>query len=449
MKNVEINEIKEASGVRRRLVHVNLPKKDLIFSTPCFFVEPKSSWDVDFLSDWVENNKFKKNCFQGVIIPFNNVKKLLLPKKTRSVQLNLDGTKKENGFLEIIENKVIIIDPLGESSYLSLVDPDQIDIENLPLEYVEQIKKIGIGKKKGDESRNKKRIDKIKLFREYIHKLHGKEFNHTLKFLQRSKRLGSKILLAPSNLIIPEVSESLDMAIKINKETEKICKTHEGWIPAANFVLKTSTLEEYDYLDKILKYINEEQPQFFFFKIVDSYGLDSRNAGIQRDNLKRFLKGLKVVSKKFKIPVFALNVDSLGLFMLQAGIDGFSTPSNGIVENMFVSYKNTDLPSFLKGKYFYYYFLSMISLRALKKIYDSHGKKFPCPYGCCNEYNGRDFSTFIGKTKSKLTRTHYFNTMDNLVLETQQAIENDSVRAAFNKLAESSCKHYLEIIPNH
>lgn len=447
MKKVEISEIKESSGTRRRLVQVNSSTEKSIFGTPCFLIEPKSSWDVEFLCDWMDNSKFKKNCFQGVVLPFNNAKKLLLPKKSKSDKTKLNGNKKEKAFSDMISNKMVIIDPLTESTYLSLIDPEEHDIENLPIDYIEHIKEIAYDK--NNKSNNKKRIDKIKLFRKYINNLDGKEFNHTLKFLQKSKILGSKILLSPSNLIIPEVSESLEMAIRINEETHKICDTRESWVPAAYFVLKTSTLEEYRYLQAILNYINDQKPKFFFFKIVDSYGLDSRNAGIQRNNLKRFLKNLAAVSKKFQIPVFALNVDSLGLFMLQAGIDGFSTPSNGILENMFVAYKNTELPDFLKGKYFYYHFLSMVSMRAMKEIYEAAGNKFPCPYGCCDEYNGKNFTTFVWRTKYRLTRIHYFNAMDNLVLETQQAIVNENIRAAFNKLAESSCKHYLDIIPTY
>jgi hypothetical protein len=134
--------------------------------------------------------------------------------------------------------------------------------------------------------------------------------------------------------------------------------------------------------------------------------------------------------------------------MIQAGIDGFSTPSNGIVENIFIAGKNTDLPEFLKGKYFYYMFLSLISMRSLQKIYIAGNKVFPCPYGCCNQYNGWDFNKLIGKIKGKFTRIHYFNSMDHLVLETTLAIVNEDVRGAFNKLAQSSCKHYLDIIPN-
>ena len=43
MNDVEITDVKESSGVRRRMVQINLPKEKLIFGTPCFLVEPKSS----------------------------------------------------------------------------------------------------------------------------------------------------------------------------------------------------------------------------------------------------------------------------------------------------------------------------------------------------------------------------------------------------------------------
>jgi len=443
MNKVEKTIVKTESGMRRFAIHINLPRKKVFFSTPAFFIEPKSSRDLGFICDWISNPKLKNNCFQGLVLPYNKVRRILLPYKSRAIQKTLMGNSKEETFKNLINSKVVIIDPLTEGAYykLGLIESD---LWGLPEEFIEQTKRINESNK---ISKNK-RIDKIKLYREHLYEISNKLQNFTLKFLSQLKLNGSDILLAPSNLIIPEIPESIDLSIKINEETHKICENEEGWIPAAYFVIKTSVLEDFEAFQKILNYIDKEKPTMIFFKIVDSYGLDSRNAAIQRDNLKIFLKGLAHVSQQFNIPSFFLNVDSLGLFLIQSRIDGFCTPSNGIVEPTFVSYKNTDLPDYQRGKYFLVPKLSLVSMRALEKIYNTKGKTFPCPYSCCEDFDNKRFKTFIGIYKQKLIRIHYYNSIDNLVLEAHKAINDGTVRAAFNKLANSSCSHYLEILPD-
>jgi queuine/archaeosine tRNA-ribosyltransferase len=70
----------------------------------------------------------------------------------------------------------------------------------------------------------------------------------------------------------------------------------------------------------------------------------------------------------------------------------------------------------------------------------------PCPYGCCDKYNRIKLEHLSILEKSKMCRIHYLNTLNGLLTEIDTAIANKTTRTVINKLANSSCKHFYEIL---
>ena len=281
----EVNDITvfKEMEVRRRQIIFNFPNgKTKIISSPGFLAELKSSWDTDFLCKWIEDPNMPSANVQGIVVPITEHKRILTHKENSTEKLTLTGESVEKGYNYIKKNLLKIIDPLMESAYLKIVEYKEPNFSDLPIEYQEVVK--------SQKESNKERNNKIGMYANYVETIERGLTPHTLKFLNKAKKLGSEILLSPSPLIIPELPNTMRIAIEVNKKTHELCNSREGWIPASYFLFKSSNFDDLDDVAPILDYINKEKPSMIFFKLVDPYTLDSRNAGIQRNNLKRFLQ---------------------------------------------------------------------------------------------------------------------------------------------------------------
>jgi len=433
MKNIHFQNVKTDNHARNGILTVNLPLKTKSHSTPILLAQPSSSIEIDYICEWV--GKHNPMHFGGLVIPLLSQRKIMASKDSLLHSKTLDDFI-DNGkiYSSIRENMLMLADPESENAYYKTTQDDLSVYGGLPKEFVKMAVNI-----------SPKRNKKLSSYKDFIGGLLDRSYTYTLQFLKKEKEVKADILLPPSPLIIPEIPESLDVAIKINRESASICKRQEGWVDASYFILRVSFFDDYEQVKPILDYVKNDKPQLLVFKFVDSNSLDSRNAAIQRWNLHRFLKELSNITLKLNIPVFWLNLDSLGIFLALMGVDGFSTPVNGYIQKVFAAPKNIQVPHYLKGSYFHYPLLSMVPFKFIYKMHKK-GHFLPCPYGCCDKYNQIKLEHLSILEKSKMCRIHYLNTLNGLLTEIDSAIANKTTRTVVNKLANSSCKHFYEIL---
>lgn len=433
MNAISFQNIKTDNHARKGIISIILPLKTKSRITPILLAQPKSSIEIDYICEWIRQHNPMH--FGGLVIPLLSYKKIMASKESLLYSKTVDDFIDNNKiYSNIRENMLIIVDPQSENAYYKSTPEDLSVYEGLPKEYTRMAVNIPT-----------KRSKKLSSYTDFVGRLLEKSYTYTLQFLKKEKEAKADLLLPPSPMIIPEIPESLDVAIKINKESSEICNRQEGWICTSYFILRVSFFDDYKQVKPILDYVRNHKPQLLVFKFVDSYSLDSRNAAIQRMHLHKFLKELSSITLKLGIPVFWLNLDSLGIFMSLIGGDGFSTPVDGYIEKVYAAPKNIQVPHYLRGTYFHYPLLSMVPF---KFIYNTrkNGRPFPCPYGCCNKYNQIKLECLSMMEKSKMCRIHYLNTLNGLLMEIDEAIDNKTTRTVINKLANSSCKHFYEIL---
>jgi len=401
---IEFKDIKKDNHARKGKLILHLPTTTKSIITPSVLVKPTSGVAIDYICEWI--GQHNPQHFGGLVIPLLSYKKIMASKESMLYSHTMDDfiDDGETIYTNIRENMLTIIDPQSENAYYKDNMNENL-YADLPKEYVDMALNMP-----------SRRTEKLDLYQEFSNRLLKRSYSYTLQFLKKEKKAGADILLPPSTLIIPEIPETLNAAIKINREATEICRSKSGWIGTSYFLLKVSLFEDYTQVKPIIDYVKNYKPKMLIFKMVDAYSLDSRNAAIQRMNLHKFLVKLNEITDRLKIPVFWLDLDSLGIFLSLIGTDGFSTPINGYIEKIYAAPKNIQVPTYLKGTYFHYSLLSMVPF---KFIYNLHknGQPLPCPYGCCEGYNQINLKTLSPIEKSKMCKIHYMNTLNGLLGE--------------------------------
>lgn len=423
--SITVEEIKSIQQMRKAIITI----KKMKFASPFMLTSVKSPADLRYVRQWMSN--FDAQNMQGVVVPLYDAERIML-------SLQVDGKQKgltESASKKIMEDKLIVLDPQLEVAH-SKFEPKTKMTSNLPEKYAELFK-------------NRKDIkDMNKEYERFLNYLteNTSQFVSGMLVSQISNR--ANLLLAPSPLIMNEHPDSLAVSIKINRLTKSICEVNEGWDYAYYFVLRVSDFEDEDTYKAILKVIGEDSPPAVFFKIIDIEYLDSRNSMVQRQNIKDFLKSLRVVTKSKKITSTFLNVDAMGLFLVYSGIDGMSTPVDGIISlRVYGGGKNKNLAPEYRGRYFLYSWMAFIPYRALIKLRKTLGT-IPCPNGCCDEYDKLDLKKLGVHEKAQFSRLHYLNTINAYLSELHKGIEEDNARAFENKLKNSSCVNYVDMLPS-
>jgi len=427
---IEREEIEVDESARQSTYTIRLPPDKIkTIKTPSLFARIKTSADIDYIEDFIL--ECHPSNFGGIVIELNQAKKIR-NKLDKFLKKTYVTDFKQT--LDFKSNLLCIVDPQTELAYYKS-SPSVEAMEGLPDFYIEGIMNIP----------SRKRGEKIREYKKLLEEIERKPHSYTLKFLKKEKIEGSDILIPPSPLIIPEIPSSLQVAFLVNDETQKICNAMEGWIPSAYFLLKVSDFEDEEIYPQILEYIMENNPRFLFLKIIDAYVLDNRNSAIQRHYFHKFLNYLAKITMRQKIFTFFFNLDVLGVFLTIMGIDAFDTPTNGYIQRIIVSPKNLNKPFYEKGSYFH---STMLSLVPFKFIYNlsKKGQPLPCVYGCCSKYKGVNLASLSYKEKVRMCRIHYLNTLNGLLEEIKDAITKKNTRAVINKLYNSACKHFYEII---
>jgi len=427
---LKVEELKSVQQSRKSVLNVG----NKTIPMPCFFTYLRNPSELDYVCEWVED--CHSDNFQGIVLPLNKAKKIKSSKESRLGIKSLSGNEVERGYSSIKSSKLIFIDSkILENAYYrrngKVIGIDLPDILSNIISLPPPIE----------------RTKKLNHYQNVIDELSNITTPDILKFFKILKILDADVLLPPTPLIVPEIPSSLRLSFKINKMAQEVCKTRDGWDTAYFFLLKTSVFENLDTLEEIYSFIDREKPKIVVFKITDPETLDNRNSFIQREHLKMFLKKMRFLSKTFEVAVFWFNLDILGLFFAVSGSDGFCTPIDGYLSPRFAPLVSR--PEHLKGRYFLYDKMAFIPFSVLVKIYESNRRVLPCNADCCKKYNGKDISRLGRLEKSRFTRRHYLGSINKLMRELHESLNQEDIDGFFDKLANGECKNYVSILPNH
>jgi len=410
-----------------RKAKVIIDRKTIL--TPCYMSKVRSSDELDIICD---NNRLF-NHIQGFFYDIYNVKDVTWRRETNSKQVTLLGTRFDEDYLYLKNNRCIFIDPCTEYFYLHLQGRDKYSkIHDLP----HSIKDMLSG------ANHKNHYS----YWDNILNNTGEIYSIINWYIKYQSAHNADLIIPPSPLIDGNNKKLVDYAIDINRQTSLLAegfnKPSAIYFPI-NFKVFSNNRDELKEIIKTLVEDDEElnNVKMIFIKIVNYNFNANSNA---RNTLNDFLIQLGFIARNTERGVFLLDADSLGLIALFNNIDGFVEPLNAVIRQQLGSSSQWSY----KGKYYHPEKLEFIPHEQILREFNNNGKTLPCTCYACSEVNGMNLQDIDKNIWNEVRRRHLLYCRDHELEEIDDAIKNNQTRGISEKIYRSSFKNYIDLVPN-
>ena len=450
MKVKELIKVKETDRDRfARTTKATINEKTIL--TPCFSPRVTKSPNYNELDLLIRLRTTQPTPYLGAhVIRLFDLKKLIDPRLSRKDQTTLDNSYIEETFLKFQKKNVFFVDPSLEYLFYTTRMRSFATTPNLPepiLEYVEN-------------SLQKKEKVPPQEYKNWQRAYHSKFWHELDKDRRTRNRMIGELLDYQMerrvDIAIPSVplatNESLfDLAIAINKISRELVRAnYESVDQCATYFLMPSwiltrkeTIKEY-IMTRLVEYIKRTPAKLTIlkFKYLDI----GQNRIIEREEIRKLLIEISRIRKAQPKRLFML---------LEGGIYAsvLATVGFDIVSTSLTAYDGDGGFSLEKrGQWFDPKEMVPRSIKDVWTMYKNGGDNLPCYCSACIGMSEtmkqlEDYKSINIDEWNMYRREHYCLNMNEIMRQTDQAIEDRQVELLTDKLANSELALLKDLIP--
>jgi hypothetical protein len=368
----------------------------------------------------------------------------LIPKLQKQGQIDIStGQSLEELFVRFNRKNVGIIDPATEyllyefhagkflRTLRKMRKPKQLDIL---IEYLEE------------RNAKKEELENDVIAYEAWKKATHKKFWYGLDRdpLERGKFVGDYLdleTMCGSGISIPPVpiidSEGmLDIALRINRLAGAIAPRTK---PHATYLMfQKSVLRNDDLVDKIIAYLKADPTQLTILKVKN---LDLWSAGCvrQRESYRKIMDAMYEIRKQNPSKLYmALENWFVSFASACYGFNIVSTSMHGFD-------RDSEYGTNTRGSWFDPDLMYYVPFEDLGKIVKNNGNHLPCYCSVCKQIT--DLESVERDDWNMRRREHYVLTMNEYMRMISQAIKDQNIELAIDKLANSEVSRLKTLIP--
>lgn len=450
MKTKQLIRITETDRDRfARTTRTTINEKTIL--TPCFSPRLKKSPNYDELELFMRLRATQPTPYLGAyIIRLFNLKKLIDPRLAWEHQTTLADSYVEETFLKFRKNNVFFIDPALEYLFYTTRMKNLASTPNLPepiLEYVE------------DSLRKKEEIP-YRYYKNW-HRAHHSKFWHELDKDRRTRNRMIGELLdyqmgRRADIAIPPVplatNESLfDLAIAINRISRELARAnYESVDRCATYFLfpswiltRKESIKKY-IMTKLVDYLKRTPAKLTILKF--KYLNIGQNRIVEREEIRKLLEQISRIRKAQPKRLFML---------LEAGIYASTLMTVGfdIVSTSLTTHDGDGGFSVEKrGQWFDPKEMVPRSIEDTWTMYKNGEDNLPCYCSACTRMSRvmeelTNYKSIDIDEWNMFRREHYCLTMNEIMRQTDQAVENRQIELFTEKLVNSELALLKDLIP--
>ena len=253
-------------------------------------------------------------------------------------------------------------------------------------------------------------------------------------YLDLETMCGSGISIPPVPIVDSE--GMLDIALRINRLAKAIAPRTKPY--ATYLLLQTSVLRNDALVDKIIEYMKADPTQLTIIKIKN---LDLWSAGLvrQREAYRKLMDSMCEIRKKNPSKLYmALENWFVSFASACYGFNMVSTSMHGYD-------RDSEYGTNTRGSWFDPDLMYYVPFEDLETIVHNNGNRLPCYCSICKQIVSLE--NIERDAWNMLRREHYVLTMNEYMRMISQAIKEQNIELAIDKLSNSEVSRLKTLIP--